>query len=263
MRLTAITFVGFDRGPNDGKFGIQTQQAVKDIQKSLGLKVDGICGPITWKTIRVAADNLEKPSHTVSGVADRTGKHPHPKLYKCPRGPLTVDSVVLHQTGCKMGLQAHSWDRLNAHIGITRDGLVVIANSFLDWIWHAQGLSRRSIGVEIAGNFPGIKDNLRTLWKGGGGPHYLTQGQLYGLDIAMRYIRDEAAKCGMKIRHVFGHRQSKNTRTADPGSEIWDRVGLDWQSFFSATDGGDNYYTGSGKPIPHEWDVKRTSKYWS
>jgi hypothetical protein len=37
--------------PHDGRFGPQTEAAVKDFQRRNGLKVDGICGPATWSII--------------------------------------------------------------------------------------------------------------------------------------------------------------------------------------------------------------------
>ena len=32
----------------DGDFGRETEAAVKSFQLAAGIKVDGICGPITW-----------------------------------------------------------------------------------------------------------------------------------------------------------------------------------------------------------------------
>lgn len=49
--------LGYDLGPCgvDGDFGRATQAAVKEFQKTHGLTVDGVCGPLTW-------DALEKAS---------------------------------------------------------------------------------------------------------------------------------------------------------------------------------------------------------
>ena len=33
----------------DGQFGNQTLEALKNVQRALGLLDDGICGPATWK----------------------------------------------------------------------------------------------------------------------------------------------------------------------------------------------------------------------
>ncbi|MEA3225047.1 MAG: peptidoglycan-binding protein [Planctomycetota bacterium] len=269
VRLQELAdMLGFDRGPNDGIFGPDTEDAVEGVQGKLGLKVDGICGPITWKAMRKEADGgvvrMRPPGlPVISDLYDRRGKHPHPRLYKKERDPEVIDAIVLHQCGCKMPSTAKGWDRLNAHIGITRDGDVILVNGFEDWIWHAQGLSQRSIGIEIAGNFPGLMGNDRTLWRGGGGPHTLTQGQVVGLLKAYDFIEDETERLGIKIEHVFAHRQSKDTRMADPGEEIWKKVGQIWQGLFVADDGGDSYSVGSGRRIPREWDSRRTSRYWS
>ena len=52
--------MGFDCGRVDAVFGPRTESAVKEFQKSVGVKVDGVCGPATimslmrlLKTIRI------------------------------------------------------------------------------------------------------------------------------------------------------------------------------------------------------------------
>lgn len=40
----------------DGDFGPQTEEAVKTIQRHYGLKVDGICGPDTWKILETITE---------------------------------------------------------------------------------------------------------------------------------------------------------------------------------------------------------------
>jgi len=268
VRLQELAdMLGFDRGPNDGIFGPDTEDAVKGVQGKLGLKVDGICGPITWRAMRKEADGgvtkVRPPGlPVVPSVYDRRGKHPRPKLYKKERDPKSIDTIVLQQCGISMPLRPRGWDRLNGHIGITRDGDVILVNGFEDFIHHAQKLSGRSICLEIAGNFRGLMDKANTLWKGGGGPHSLTLGQIAGLQKALELIDEEKARTGMHIKYVNAHRQSKDTRIADPGEEIWKKVGQIWQGLLQATDGGDTHCVGSGRPIPREWDSRRTSRYW-
>ncbi len=45
---------GYDLGKwgADGIFGKQTLKAVKAFQRDCGLKVDGICGPLTWGRLK-------------------------------------------------------------------------------------------------------------------------------------------------------------------------------------------------------------------
>lgn len=42
---------GFDCGNVDGSCGPRTKEAIKKYQQANGLKVDGICGPMTWNHI--------------------------------------------------------------------------------------------------------------------------------------------------------------------------------------------------------------------
>lgn len=57
-----LLYAGFDPGPIDGIFGPRTQRATMNFQRSAGLVVDGIVGPLTWNA-------LER----VSGVSRGTG----------------------------------------------------------------------------------------------------------------------------------------------------------------------------------------------
>jgi len=45
---TALQNAGFDIGTIDGKMGPRTQQAIKEFQRTKGLKIDGKVGPQTW-----------------------------------------------------------------------------------------------------------------------------------------------------------------------------------------------------------------------
>ena len=55
-----LTEMGFDCGRVDGVFGIRTESAVQEFQKSVGVKVDGKCGPATITA-------LMRLTRTVSG----------------------------------------------------------------------------------------------------------------------------------------------------------------------------------------------------
>lgn len=54
--------LGFDVGRADGVFGTQTEQAVKEFQRNVGITVDGLCGPLTFRA-------LERLNRTVVGGA--------------------------------------------------------------------------------------------------------------------------------------------------------------------------------------------------
>lgn len=57
---TRLTEMGFDCGRVDGVFGVRTERAVQEFQKSVGVKVDGKCGPATITA-------LMRLTRTVSG----------------------------------------------------------------------------------------------------------------------------------------------------------------------------------------------------
>lgn len=57
---TRLTEMGFNCGRVDGVFGLRTEQAVQEFQKSVGVKVDGKCGPAT-------ITSLMRLTRTVSG----------------------------------------------------------------------------------------------------------------------------------------------------------------------------------------------------
>lgn len=59
-----LILLGYDVGPTgaDGKFGKNTEKAVKAFQKDHKLKVDGIVGPATWAALDAAVAKLNEGS---------------------------------------------------------------------------------------------------------------------------------------------------------------------------------------------------------
>ena len=256
-----IDLMGHDMGPNDGIYGEDTKQAVQLAQGQLGLEVDGICGPITWQGILAHHDQDHQPTPPGT-IVDIRGQHKRPKLYGRPRDWKKIQGVTLHQTGCNMPQDPQKWRRLNAHIGITAEGLIVLCNDPTDMIWHAQGLSQKMVGIEIEGNFAGIQGNEGTLWQGGGPAAELTEGQLVAADVVFTWLDGEFDANGVPWSFVHGHRQSSKTRAGDPGSEIWQKIAMPWINELYATDGGPAWCTGSGRPIPMGWDPRYKAGYW-
>jgi N-acetyl-anhydromuramyl-L-alanine amidase AmpD len=194
-------------------------------------------------------------------LVDRRGLHPRARRWGGRRAWAAIEGVTLHQTGCDMPGRVAGWDRLGAHVGVLRSGTVVLVNDPTEMIWHAQGLSRTTIGIEVEGNFPGVEGDDSTLWQPGGPAAHLTGAQLAGLDALFVWLRAEFTAHGARWMRVHAHRQAKNTRLADPGSAIWQRVALPWMERLGATDGGPGWRIGTGRPIPREWDPRSAVAY--
>jgi hypothetical protein len=195
-------------------------------------------------------------------IVDLRGKHPSPAQYERKRRPAAVSGVTLHQTACIMSDKPSRWYTLNAHEGVTRHGLAYIVNDPVDFIWHANGLSRQTIGIEICGTFPGIEGDLSTLWGDDSEPSSLTDDMITAFDQLMWWNTQWFTDNHVSFENIFAHRQSSDTRRSDPGSEIWKTLALPWMRTLGIDDGGDGYKRPKhGRPIPREWNSKYTSKY--
>lgn len=51
MLQTLLQARGYYAGALDGKFGDKTRTAVRKYQEAAALKIDGVCGPLTWASI--------------------------------------------------------------------------------------------------------------------------------------------------------------------------------------------------------------------
>ncbi len=81
--------MGFDAGRVDGIYGLRLANAVKEFQKSSGVMVDGVCGPVT-----VIA--LMRLSRTVTGGAPTTLRY---DAVRVKRGPALADKIVVLDLG--------------------------------------------------------------------------------------------------------------------------------------------------------------------
>ncbi len=80
---------GFDAGRIDGIFGKDTENALKELQKSTGIPVDGVCGPTVFKAI-------ERLSRVVVGG---TPEQYREELHHLPRKTGVSDKVIVIDPG--------------------------------------------------------------------------------------------------------------------------------------------------------------------
>jgi len=254
--------LGFDAGPVDGVFGPSTRRLVEEIQQIEGLSQDGIVGTHTWKRLLARIEESRSMFKVDgNGLHDITGLHDPPKLFGWLRNWDMITGVTLHQTGCEMPQRPMGWGRVNAHYGITQEGLPILINDPRDMLWHAQGLSKTTIGIEIEGNYRGLEANPRTLWEPGGGPHNLNELMMDAAEIIFEDISRQFEAAGQRWGRVYGHRQASHNRRADPGQEIWRRIGLDWSHRLNASHHTPKLQFGKGRPIPKAWDPHGKGAY--
>ena len=247
---------GFYADKADGIFGPKTSDAVVRFQIFEDLNPDGIVCDETWEALKKSKTDK---SDLENIVYDIRGKHSSPKNYSHKRSPRPwwrINGVTLHQTGCNMPSDPNKWSRLNAHVGITKEGKLILVNDFQDFIWHAQGLSHNTIGIEIEGNYYGVEGRKNTLWKGGGGPDKLNASMFIAIRYLLDILSNEFNKNNVEWKYIFAHRQSSNMRTSDPGELIWKTVAKLWAKKLKLGKdwyGGRFYTKGDGLSIPEEW----------
>ena len=241
-------------GP-DSWYGKSTAAAVAAFQTAAGLKPDSIVGPKTWAKLDeiMAGDENRLKEENDNIIIDIMDKYPNPRLYSRSRSPNQhINTVVLHQMGVYVTDTAHRVRSLNGHIALLQSGDVVLVNSPKDYIWHAQELSD-AISIEVNGLFAGIPTKSA--------PQILSDNMIEGATLIKNWLVDWFAKEGLEWKYLCAHRQSKNSRRADPGYEIWNHIALPWIEEMGLSDKGPDWCIGSGKPIPKEWNPSYSGRY--
>lgn len=242
----------------DGIFGPATDAATRAVQRFLHVQDDGIVGPITWNAAELAIiganpnPNYAWPVFTIDGVEihDCRAVFKPPKNYTYDRLGVTISGVMLHRTACVLGENPKRWESINCHIGVTLSGKVILMHHFWRMIWHGNGPSPSTIGIEFDGNPEGIPG---VFWKPGGGPHPITREQEQAADVLFSIVKKEIELIGGKLKYVLAHRQSSQDREYDPGWHCWQTIGLNWQNRIGIKSPVNRIW-GTGKPIPKEWD---------
>ena len=277
VRLQEILMtLGYDigsRGP-DGEFGPDTANAVQMFQRRYGLISDGTVGELeTWPLLLDAlkAKVSDHPkAEQVLALVDRREKHDPPGLYrpeKSPRvwtgeGDNVIRGVLLHQTGTIIYDKPRIFDICNSHIVVLRDGTITLVNP-MEWhLEHAGVLSPSTIAIEFHGNMLGVHGDSDTVWNEGADTDDLTENQLAASEMLFSWLNFQFEKNGGKWEYVYAHRQCNKDRRADPGSEIWSKIGVKWNEWLgnNAKSSWD-FTSADGLPIPRQWDPSSTAEY--
>ena len=181
-----------------------------------------------------------------------------------------IDSITLHQTACDFGTPEHRGViNVPAHAMTFPNGQIALLNSPDKFMAHAHGFNLRSIGIELSALACGVEGVFvrrtgdpgpNTLWRPKSRPECdpveVTDIQIEATKRLIRYYIELVASKGSEIRFIFSHRQSSN-RHADPGSRIWQALGLWAQREFDLRDGPwPGFCIDEGSPIPTAWDPR-------
>jgi len=266
--------LGYDlpRFGEDGMLGDETLDAVQDFQRDHGLiREDAdLLGGIAPQTL-AAILNPETPCAcdppTIS-MEDRivllVGPDEEGRRSKGKRPWHEIRGITLHQTACLFAEDPNRYRGIRAHWGITRAGKAVLIHNPNTRVMHGNSFNNHDVGLEMNGFYEGVQGDPKTLWRPKADPKRqglrLEAAQVEGALAAIEWTINEVARQGGKVESIHAHRQSSKMRTSDPGSEIWQKVGLAAKACWGLKDGGPLFAVG-GYPIPREWDPSYTRTY--
>jgi hypothetical protein len=251
----------------DGGLGDETLAAVALFRAERGLLAvpDDVPGTVPARIIEAIAAEVAAiaTQGQPANFVDVRGQHGRPGLSKAqPHRPWKqITGITLHQTASLIGEKERSWFSVPIHLGITRKGKVIQLYSFTDRTNHGHNLNAADVGIEIDGFYEGVEGDITTFWRPQSDPDRKplkpTLEQIAAARETVRWIRDVVNGFGGKLKFIHAHRQSSKERQSDPGSRIWQDVGVWAQDNLGLSDGGKGFTVGDGLPIPEKWDARR------
>ena len=252
----------------DGSLGTETMDALARFLRDHGQSVDDDAASVTddqlalVAQIRGATDDAPFGPKLTSGRFHDLRSTAAQANIGGRRSWKDITGITLHQTACYLGEKPARWNTVVAHMGVTRAGQVMWMHDFEKIVWHANLFNGFCIGIEMDGEYAGIEGNDHTFWRPADEPNRQPQTPTTELtDAAQRTVRwicDEVAQHGGRIKLLVAHRQSSVERQSDPGSALWQQVAIPLHRAGLLTDGGPGYTVGNGLPIPEAWDSSRT-----
>lgn len=205
----------------------------------------------------------------------------------------TITGITLHQTATclleddgsvspsEIQRAAERADNINVHLVCLRTGHVVWGADFDELLPQGNYFNAHDVGFEIDGHFAGVEGDLSTYWRPASDPNRqplkLRPKQVESAMAAIDFVVAEVKRHGGQLLYIHAHRQTAASRTSDPGSEIWQQIALAAMERHGLSDGGDGFFVphvskaargssvhsiaGPGRPIPREWDPRRTHAY--
>lgn len=174
-----------------------------------------------------------------------------------------ITGITLHQTAVDFGTDPNRVLNLPVHGATLQDGAVVLLHEPTDYMWHGNSFNRRDIGIEVSCRACGIEGNPDTLWLPSKYSHLkgnerlamaveATAEQLESTKALVTHYIGLVRQNGGQIKYIHAHRQSSKSKISDPGSRIWQAVGLWAMEEYGLTAGGPKWSSG-GTPLPDVW----------
>lgn len=183
-----------------------------------------------------------------------------------PRAWGDVYGWCLHQTACVLS-NSHDvarCDTIGAHYVVYPDGRIFKLHDINRVVWHGNGWNAKTIGIEIDGLFAGIEGVPSTVWRDPSEAAHtvnsVTDAQIAAVKAIVRADAIEIRAHGGKPRSMVAHRQSSGDRRNDPGSKVWQQIGIPLRDELGLDDGGPGFALRDGyggMPIPTAWDRSR------
>jgi len=133
-----------------------------------------------------------------------------------------VQGICFHITGAVFGAMPSDVKRhgralaiqrralkIPAHMTIFRDGACVVPFSLRAYLYHANALNDRTIGIEI--------ERMTDA-------SHMPQVQLDACHEGIDWLVRQAEAEGIHLRDAWGHRQSNGAKPGDPGPDVWGRI---------------------------------------
>lgn len=243
----------------DGHLGDETFAAVAEFEEDHGL-APSPPDEVSVATLDAIHQCAAASGASLSPVLDVTGKHPGSQRHGS-RTWTDITGITLHQTACVLGEKPERWYSLRAHIGVTREGQIILVNGLTSVVYHGNGFNSHDVGLEVDGTFEGVEGQPATFWKPSSQPELTpmvpSPTQLEACRVAVQWICDEVKRHGGMVSNVHAHRMASATRRSDPGSRVWQDVGIWAQQSLGLSDQGAGYTISDGRPIPQAWDPRR------
>lgn len=194
---------------------------IKEVQKKLGLKADGIDGPVTWKMIWENLVHEDKGEPEKPEPEAQELKDDYPEVYKASpnqSGTINPKYVILHHSsGSHDGTRSwilNSASKVSYHYLIAPDGSRTQFVYDKKRAWHAgrsswkgvSGLNGHSIGISFYGD-----TNKRT-------------PSAVEIDSAAKKCKYLMDKFGLGVENILTHKMVAPNRKNDPSDETYQMV---------------------------------------